>query len=100
MTTHVLITEDFGRNATKKIMVHDTEIMDNKARIALALIERWGMVTGTINGEDTAGRSKIVDLTPQEVVDRACSIADITVETFRARGWFVAAPGPEVLKND
>jgi hypothetical protein len=97
MTTHTLIADDYGRNSIKKLIAHDTEIPDNKARLALDLIVRWGMITGTISGEDSAGRAKVVDLAPGEVVDRACDIADLAIEKIRALGWFVEAPGPEAL---
>lgn len=97
MTTETIIAEEYGRNSLRKLVVHDTEIMDNKARLASELITRWGMVTGTVNGEDSSGRSKLIDLTPVQVVDRACEIADLAIEAFRTKGWFVQAPPAEEL---
>lgn len=92
MTTQFYVAEEYGRNSAKKFVVHETEILNQEARIALALIERWGMVTAEEGGEDSAGRARLRKTTPEEVVDRACSIANGAMDEFRKRGWVVAGP--------
>jgi hypothetical protein len=92
MTTQVAVTEEYGRNSIKKFTVHDTEVPNTEARFAMALIERWGMIAGEVEGEDSAGRAVIRNSTPSEVVDRACTIAEGSLAEFRKRGWMVQAP--------
>ncbi len=59
--------------------------------ITLQLIERWGQVAGHISGEDSAGRA-ILDIQPAEdLVERACTIADLTVNALESRGWIRAS---------
>lgn len=74
------------------IAVTQTEVLNLKARLSATLIEKWGMVAGIPDGEDSAGRSKLRLLTPQEVVDRATETADIVVDAFRTLGWVAASP--------
>jgi len=79
-------------NLVKNVQVHETEIPNWEARLATALIERWGVVVADNDGEDAAGRSKLRLLSPQETVGRACDIAAAAVEQFRTRGWVVNLP--------
>lgn len=92
MTTQFAVTEEFGRNSLKKLTVHDTELLNMEARLACDMIIRWGLVTGKLAGEDTVGRAVIKECTPQEVVERACDTAELSVKMFRERGWIVAGP--------
>ena len=58
-----------------------------RGRIALALVERWGQVSGRSGSEDSTGRAKI-DLMPEEdVVARAFKLADLAVDALEQRGW-------------
>ncbi len=92
MTTQVGIFDEYGRNSMRKLVVHDTEHPGMEARLALVLIERWGMVAGEPDGEDSTGRAKLKLSTPEQVIDRACSTAALALEAFRARGWMVDGP--------
>lgn len=92
MTTQVAITEEFGRNSLKRITIHDTEVLGAEARLAVTLIERWGLVTGKIDGEDSSGRAVLKECSPSEVVQKACETADLAMKSFRERGWLVVAP--------
>jgi hypothetical protein len=58
-----------------------------KARMAAILVEKWGMVAVDVDGEDSSGRSKARILTPDEVVSRACTTADLAYREFERRGW-------------
>lgn len=97
MTTQCIISEDFGRNSAKKFTIHETEILNQEARLACALIEKWGMVTGQIDGEDTAGRALLRECSPSEVVNRACTIVNDAMVEFRKRGWVVIGPDASEL---
>lgn len=64
---------------------------DMRARLAMTLIEKWGMVAATVaDGEDSAGRQRTRLLTPAEVVGRACETAERAVEEMHSLGWFHA----------
>ena len=63
-----------------------------RARIVLTLIERWGMVAGEIDGEDSAGRSKIKLQTPEELIERAFKVAELFVARAEAEGILMANP--------
>ena len=72
-----------------------------KARMACALIEKWGMVVcDTSNGEDSAGRARMRLMKPGEVVDRACATADIAIDRMHELGWFTAMPAPKEKPHD
>lgn len=61
-----------------------------QASFATALAERWGMVAGIEDGEDSAGRSKLRCMTPQEIADKACETAEAMLAKFRQLGWITA----------
>lgn len=97
MTTQCIITEEYGRNSAKKMVVHDTEVLTIEGRIACSLIERWGMVAGAQGDEDSAGRSTLRLLTPEEVVNRAVDTATLTMQALRRCGYVVTAPDASEL---
>lgn len=66
-----------------RLFVHNTELPEEEAKLAFALIERWGMVAGLPDGEDSAGRSKLRLSTPDELVERAFACAKKAFETAR-----------------
>ena len=100
MTTQVAVCEEYGKNSAKRVVVHDNEFHNFEARLAVNLIERWGMVSCQDAGEDTAGRAKIQELTPPQVVERACDIAALAAAAFRDRGWIVKGPDiSEILRT-
>ncbi len=66
-----------------------------QAELAMTLIERWGMVAGDVDGEDSAGRQKIRLQTPDELIERACKTAEAAMAEFQQRGWMMAIPKPD-----
>ena len=100
MTTQIAVVESYGKNSAKQCIVHDTEFPNLEARLATDLITKWGMVVCGDGGEDSAGRAKIQELTPPQVVERACEIASLTAAAFRDRGWLVKGPDiSEILRK-
>jgi len=94
------VTDERSNFSQPKIGMHEREVPDLQAKLALSFVEKWGMVSGTDAGEDGTGRAKIRLLTPREVVNRACETAEILVEELRSRNWFVMLPPyKEVLEN-
>lgn len=72
-----------------------------EARMACLLIERWGMIAGKSDGEDSAGRAKLDLMPPAEVVERACETAQLAVAEFERRGWVEnVTPRPEDEADD
>jgi len=63
-----------------------------EAAFACALVERWGMIASIADGEDSAGRSRLRLATPEELVERALAIAELTYREIRARGWGIECP--------
>ena len=91
MTTTVHITS-LNQAVLPRIITHETESPNIEARLALVLVERWGLVAAKDEGEDAAGRSKVVLLNPEEVVSRACITAELLVAALRARSWMIPVP--------
>lgn len=82
------------------IVSHPTSMPDQRAFFAMQCIERWGLVAGTPDGEDTAGRSKLRKMSAAEVVQDACEVARIAYEEFSKRGWLIAVPSLDTLADD
>jgi hypothetical protein len=101
MAVEFKIVDEYGKNNRRKLRLHETEMLTQEGNIALSLIEKWGMITGRVEGEDSTGRSILRECSPDEVVDRACTIASKAVAAFRERGWVITLPGlSEMLKED
>ncbi len=60
----------------------------------MQLIDRWGMIAGAPDGEDSAGRAKCRLLRPEEVVARACVTAQTAFEEFALKDWLLDVPIP------
>ena len=80
------------RTTTECIQIAYLKHADQRAQLAFALIERWGMVSAKEFGEDSAGRQKLAPMTPAEVTERAFACAAAAFETAEARGWVVSLP--------
>lgn len=65
-----------------------------EGHIALKLIENWGLVACTDDGEDSSGRKKNRLLPPVEVAERACDIAEALMQQWRLREWLLDVPAP------
>lgn len=68
-----------------------------EARIAVSLVERWGLVAGEEGGEDSSGRAKLRIQSPEEVVNRAVTTAELLVSAIRDKNWLVQSPHPSEL---
>lgn len=63
----------------------DSHRLEFEAKMAHDFIERWGMVLAMDDGEDSAGRHKIRLATPEELVSRAFTIAELFMKEARRR---------------
>lgn len=64
----------------KSVEIYRTAMPNDTARLAFALLEKWGPVCAMPDGEDSAGRAKIRPLTPNETVVRAFEIAEFAMQ--------------------
>lgn len=71
---------------------HNTTAFDPRATFATSCIEKWGMVAAMVDGEDSSGRTRARVATPDEIVSRACDIAEKAYAEFERRGWAHAIP--------
>ena len=72
--------------SNQQYAIDNNHEMEFRARIALALIEKWGTVAGKTAGEDTAGRWKLALQGPVELVDRCFAIAEEFIRVAEAKG--------------
>jgi len=80
-----------------KIIMHERQMPDPRARFAMACIERWGMVCAMPDGEDSGGRQKLRPATVSEITEHACACAEAAYDQFQKRGWFIAVPSYQEL---
>ena len=79
-------------NNVPKVAIQAGEHPQYEARLASALIERWGMIMAVPDGEDSAGRQKLTLMPVGALVKRACDSAQQAITAFRARGWMLELP--------
>lgn len=72
-----------------KTNINDNDVFSSKAKIVVEMINRWGMVTGIPDGEDSAGRAKLKLMPPEILVSRAFVIADLMFDELEARDWSI-----------
>jgi len=87
---HVEVTS--GRFGGVRITASEMSLRE--ADLARAFIERWAMVVAVPDGEDSAGRQKLRMLTTDELVAKACDVAETFSREIERRGWLVELPPP------
>ena len=78
--------------------INEREHPELEARLAFAFIEKWGMVAGMDDGEDSAGRQKLRLATPKEATDRAFEIAKLCLEKARENGLVHTTPSLDEME--
>jgi hypothetical protein len=92
--------DSFTRNDLPHVYFHNRIAPADEAKFAMAILERWAMVQGQPDGEDSAGRAKI-SLTPvEDAVRRACDLSQRAFEVFRERNWLVDIPSLDELEAE
>ena len=71
---------------------HMTVALNQRALLAVQLVERWGMVAGAPDGEDSAGRQRLRMMSPDEMVVRATATANRLFREFSDRRWMYEVP--------
>ncbi len=88
---------DRPKYSEPETVIHQAELTGQEARYALAMIERWGMIMGAADGEDSAGRMKLRIMTPDELVERAFAVTEAAFAKARELGWMIDTPLPLVV---
>ena len=73
-------------------VINENEQPEFEAKLAFAFIEKWGMIAGEPDGEDSSGRSKVRMATPEEVVKRAFDIARVALKQAKESGLICQMP--------
>uniref|UniRef100_A0A6H1ZB18 Uncharacterized protein n=1 Tax=viral metagenome TaxID=1070528 RepID=A0A6H1ZB18_9ZZZZ len=77
-----------------EVSIYHTKFPNLRAVLASELLARWGLVVARPDGEDTAGRQKAALMSPAEIVERACNVADLAISEMEKRDWFLEVPAP------
>ena len=85
----IIEVERYGK---KKQLLHPEFHNNQKAEAALDMIKRWGISAACIDGETSVGHVNLRNFTVDEVVDRACAMADKAFSEFEKRGWLLELP--------
>ncbi len=86
-------------DAFSQPLVYDRVAFDRRADMAIIMLEKWGMVTGFDNGEDSAGRAKIGLMPVDQLIERAFTIAEAAYAEIERRGWSMEIPAPTIEKD-
>ena len=84
--------EMYSEGNLPKIAIHDTERPTAEGMFALSLIEKWGMVQGSPEGEDSAGRAKMNQMPIAETIDRAFEMSELAFKRMRKDGLMNTLP--------
>jgi hypothetical protein len=97
MKTRITSESGYG---DKKVTIYQTEVPNAEAQFAMALVERFGLVAGAPDGEDSTGRQKLQVLPVAEVVARAFDLSRATFDAAREAGWMVQVPDLNDINAD
>lgn len=82
-----------------EIQVVERTVPEAQAQYAMSLMKHFGIVAGTPDGEDSSGRQKLRLATPKEIVERACTIAELAFQEFENRDWLLDLPAPKATEQ-
>lgn len=87
-----IYTRKNGAKWNLDAVICEKRMPGREAKLAITLIERWGMVAAKHDGEDSAGRACLTLQTPEELVERACKTAELAFAELERRGWMLHMP--------
>jgi len=96
MTIEIYAHDDYR---TPKVAVHNTEALNDQARFAFSLIERWGLVAAASDGEDSAGRAKRRALTAEELAVKAFDASKAAYAEARKRDLIITLPTLDEIRE-
>ena len=89
---------NIDKYAPKVGVLHNRIAHNNRAAFAREIIGRFALVSGSPDGEDSAGRARLRKETATEIVDFACDVAERSYNEFEKRGWLEQVPSFEDIK--
>jgi len=89
----------YGEDSNPVITGGDRRVFTLEAKIAVNLVEKWGLAAAENNGEDSSGRGTLRILSAAEMVAKACNVAELLSEEIEKRGWMVVAPTIDSVKK-
>ena len=99
MTTEIKIVKNKFDIDHGHILTHDTEVLGVRAKVCMSLIDRWGLIAGKLDGEDSTGRAQYGLQTVDELVDRAIQTVDKAFAAFQEKDWLINAPTMEEMNT-
>jgi hypothetical protein len=99
MSKEEIVYQESTYREVPVVTIHSTEQPIAEARYAMQLAERFALIAGEDNGEDSAGRQKLRLATPDEVVQRACNIAHLMFTEIRDRNWMLPVEAWDVIQE-
>jgi hypothetical protein len=79
-------------NADGIITEYDDEFLQFEGQLACSLVEKFGVIVSKAHGENSTGRAAGTLLSPEGVVDRACTIAEMLTARLRQKNWLSKGP--------
>jgi hypothetical protein len=95
MKTEIIVKRHQYRETTH--VIAQTVVPTARGNIALDLVRHLALAVcePTTGSEDSAGRQMVRLLSPAEVANRGCQIAEEIWLQFMERGWLMDVPPPE-----
>lgn len=83
--------------------VHRSHVPNEQADFAMFLMDKAQLHSvredGGVNLAENA-TSKLTPMPPEEIVQRACDIAEIAFQAFHIRGWLIETTEPSQVQVD
>jgi hypothetical protein len=83
--------------------IHRSHVANAQAEFAMFLMDKAQLHSvredGGVNLAENA-TSKLTPMPPEEIVQRACDIAEIAYQAFHNRGWLVETTEPTKVQLD
>jgi hypothetical protein len=90
--------ENNYKNYEGRAFIHQRKIPDQRAVFAQDMMRTWGMVVGRpAIAMEPQDKREMTLMPVSEVIERACSMADLAFKEFAARGWLLETPSWEEL---
>jgi hypothetical protein len=84
----------------RKVFLHFLQAPNQEATFALQMLERFGLIAGRDDGEDTTGRAKAQLLSVAETVARAFDLSAEAFRVMRERAMLVDLPDPNIINAE
>ena len=94
MKDQPIISRKRSKYGSEDTRIMSSVVPNSRAQLAASLMDKSSLHAVRV-GEDSAGRAEWRGLTPREVAERCCAMADAAFVEFEARGWLTPMPDAE-----